>query len=168
MRVELRFIDLRQEGDGILMLVLIILIELTSLMAFRFLFREKVSILATSGSGPPSRNAQRPPGIASQDTLNLLNRPQEERSSDSGFLELPFDILLEIFSLLEPVDLLHLSSASRYLLRLLRSDDALYIWTSVRFFSCLSPTSIDLLNFSFSRLTQIYLSPPNHPNAPTM
>ena len=135
-------------------------------MALRLLFREKASILATSGSGmrqvdPPSRNAQRPPGIASQDiTLNPLNRRQEERCSDSGFLELPFDVLLEIFSLLEPVDLLHLSSASRYLLRLLRSDDTLYIWTSVRFFSCLSPTSIDLLNFSFSRLTQIYLSPP--------
>ena len=119
---------------------IIILIELTSLMALRLLFREKASILATSGSGmrqvdPPSRNAQRPPGIASQDiTLNPLNRRQEERCSDSGFLELPFDVLLEIFSLLEPVDLLHLSSASRYLLRLLRSNDTLYIWTSVRFF----------------------------------
>ena len=139
-------------------------------MAFRLLSQAKASILAMSMRrvvGLRSRNAQRPPGIGSQDILNPLNgSPEEFRSSNFGFLALPFDVLLEIFSYLEPVDLLHLSSASRYLFRLLRSDETLYIWTSVCCFFMFVTQS--QFSFSSGRLTQIYPSLSYHQNARMM
>ena len=84
-------------------------------------------------AGSLSLSAQRPLGIAAQDIVNPLNRA-EERGEKFEFLELPIDLLLEIFSHMEPADLLHLSRVSKDLLRLLKSDDSIYIWTSVCFF----------------------------------
>ena len=114
--------------------------------------------------GPPSRNAQQPHEIASQDVVNHLNRPPEERSSNVGFLDFPIDVLLEIFSYVEPVDLLHLSSASKYLLKLLRSDDTLYIWTLVRFFlSCPSPNLKCVIFQAYANISQS-AQPPKCPD----
>jgi len=45
--------------------------------------------------------------------------------------EMPVDILLEIFSNLEPIDLLHLSRASKSLRNLLTSNNTAYIWKLV-------------------------------------
>jgi len=45
--------------------------------------------------------------------------------------EMPVDVLLEIFCLLEPVDLLHLSRVSKSLRRLLLANNVLYIWKLV-------------------------------------
>jgi hypothetical protein len=46
--------------------------------------------------------------------------------------EMPVDILLEIFVNLDPIDLLHLSSASKGLREILTSPSALYLWHQVR------------------------------------
>jgi hypothetical protein len=45
--------------------------------------------------------------------------------------EIPMDILLEIFSHLQPVDVLHLSRVSKRLRDLLTSSNIRYIWTLV-------------------------------------
>lgn len=49
--------------------------------------------------------------------------------------EIPVDILLEIFSHLQPVDVLHLSRVSKRLRDLLTSSNIRYIWTLVMFTS---------------------------------
>ena len=45
---------------------------------------------------------------------------------------MPLDILLEIFSLLEPIDLLYLSRVSKDLHDLLTLNDSNFLWKSVR------------------------------------
>ena len=57
----------------------------------------------------------------------------KRKREDSKFLkEIPLDVLLEIFKLLEPIDLLHLSRVSSSLHDLLTSDDTTSLWKSVR------------------------------------
>jgi len=56
--------------------------------------------------------------------------------------EMPVDVQLEIFCLLEPVDLLHLSRASKSLRKLLLANNVLYIWKLV-------------LGFTFSNLQKL-------------
>jgi hypothetical protein len=46
--------------------------------------------------------------------------------------EIPIDVLLEIFSQLEPIDLLHFSRVSKSLHDLLTSNNTLFVWKSVR------------------------------------
>ena len=69
--------------------------------------------------------------------------------------EMPVDILLEIFSRLEPIDLLHLSRASKILHNLLTSSNSTYIWRLV----CSSPFRPFHVSSTpaFVRLTKIFV-----------
>ena len=59
---------------------------------------------------------------------------QSNHSMNSKFIkDMPLDILLEIFSLLEPIDLLYLSRVSKDLHDLLTLNDSSFLWKSVRF-----------------------------------
>ncbi len=73
--------------------------------------------------------------------------------------EMPVDILLEIFCQLEPIDLLHLSRASKSLRRLLLANNIVYIWKLVPGFSF--PNFQILEFFSFQAYENI--PPSSHP-----
>ena len=63
----------------------------------------------------------------------VANNPNRKRKrGDSVFMkELPIDVVLEIFGLLEPIDLLHLSRVSKGLHNLLTSSDVTFLWNLV-------------------------------------
>jgi hypothetical protein len=65
--------------------------------------------------------------------LKSNRRGIKRKRGDSKFPEdVPLDVLIEIFGLLEPVDLLHLSRVSKSLHDLLSSDDMIFLWNLVR------------------------------------
>jgi hypothetical protein len=63
------------------------------------------------------------------------NKVKGKRGHLKLMKEMPMEILLEILCLLEPVDLLHLSRASKSLRGLLLSNNIVYLWKLVPGFS---------------------------------
>jgi len=56
---------------------------------------------------------------------------EQIRGHPQFLTETPLDVLLEVFSNLEPIDLLHLSRASKSLRNFLTSNNTAYIWKLV-------------------------------------
>ena len=69
--------------------------------------------------------------LNTQATRTNYKKVKGKRGRLKLMTEIPMDILLEIFSHLQPVDVLHLSRVSRRLRDLLTSSNIRYIWTSV-------------------------------------
>jgi hypothetical protein len=59
------------------------------------------------------------------------NSDKIKGKSANSQLDIPIDVLLEIFRRLQPVDLLHLSRVSRNLHDLLTSEDVTFLWKFV-------------------------------------
>jgi len=71
--------------------------------------------------------------------------------------EMPMDVLFEIFGRLEPVDLLHLSRATKSLRSILIAPNANFLWKMV-YFHALSILSLSLsLSTDHHRLIRIYI-----------
>ena len=68
-----------------------------------------------------------------QDQTNY-KRVKGKRGHLKMITEMPMDILLEIFCQLEPIDLLHLSRASKSLRGILVAKDIVHIWKTVTCF----------------------------------
>ncbi len=94
-----------------------------------------------------------------QDQTNY-KRVKGKRGHLKMMTEMPVDILLEIFCRLEPIDLLHLSRASKSLHSLLLATNIVYIWKMVTWF--LLSKSSDLGTSSCFRLTITCLLPRVH------
>jgi len=74
--------------------------------------------------------------IVKKDDRDAVEKMKQSRvKGKRGYLlfvtEMPLDILLEVFSNLEPIDLLHLSRASQSLRKILTSTNTAYIWKLV-------------------------------------
>ena len=74
--------------------------------------------------------------IVKEDDRDVVEKMKQSRvKGKRGHLqfvtEMPVDVLLEIFSNLEPIDLLHISRASKSLRNLLTSNNTAYIWKLV-------------------------------------
>jgi hypothetical protein len=85
--------------------------------------------------------AKGPGHVKKQRNSGKVSRPRSRKmkgNSVSKFNDFPFDVLLEIFKLLEPVDLLNLSRVSNRLHGLLGSDNMVSLWKSVCFLHFLS------------------------------
>lgn len=85
----------------------------------------------------------------------------KRKIGDSPFLkDVPLDILIEIFRLLEPIDLLYLSRVSKSLHDLLSSNDMIFLWKLVRLLLSIS----ELFHMYEPRFTGILLNTLNrHP-----
>ena len=71
---------------------------------------------------------------------------RKRKGKESVFMkELPLDVVLEIFGLLEPIDLLHLSRVSKSLHDLLTSSDVTFLWKLVRLWFALRRGILDVL-----------------------
>jgi len=87
-----------------------------------------------------------------QDKTNY-KRVKGKRGHLKMITEMPMDILLEIFCQLEPVDLLHLSRASKSLRGILVANNIEYIWKMVSGFPF---SNLQTLGISFCfRLTTV-------------
>ena len=102
----------------------------------------KVEATASTPAKPSAKPQQQPRKrqktanaveVVKQDDRDIVkqSRVKGKRGHLRFVTEMPVDILLEIFSNLEPIDLLHLSRASRSLRNLLTSNNTAYIWKLV-------------------------------------
>ncbi len=65
-------------------------------------------------------------------TLKPEGRVRGRRGHLQQMIEMPMDVLYEIFSFLEPIDLLHLSWTSKRLRSTIAENSARFIWENVR------------------------------------
>ncbi len=77
---------------------------------------------------PNGKNASNDNTIADQSNRSRVKGKEENLKF---MKDIPFDVLLEIFSLLQPDDLLHLSRVSTSLRDLLTSKSLICLWKSV-------------------------------------
>jgi len=67
--------------------------------------------------------------------------------------DMPDDILLEIFSQVEPVDLFHISRATKTLRDLITRNNSMFVWKRVNHFPALSMSRVGIYWHAFSRYT---------------
>lgn len=67
--------------------------------------------------------------------------------------EMPDDILLEIFSQVEPVDLFHISRTTKALRDLITRNNSMFVWKRVNYFPVLSTSRIGIYWHDISRYT---------------
>ena len=95
---------------------------------------EKTTITKAQGS----KTLKKQKTSNEKDELNDKAIAESNRSVSKLMNDIQFDILLEIFSLLEPNDLLHFSRVSKGLHDLLTSNDLLFLWKLIRMLGLLS------------------------------
>jgi hypothetical protein len=76
--------------------------------------------------------------------------------------EMPDDILLEIFSQVEPVDLFHISRATKTLRDLITRNNSMFVWKRVNHCSVLSMSRIGIYWHDFSRYTTTKMGTPEN------
>ncbi len=100
----------------------------------------KLSDEATTGRAPLARPAKKQKTTKQQDTQAAASSaPRQDdfrkikgrRGKLKAMTELPFDILLEIFGYLEPLDLLNISRATKELRAFITGENTTVLWKQV-------------------------------------
>jgi hypothetical protein len=95
---------------------------------------EKTTEKAQGSRNSKKRKTSNEKGASSSNVAAVKSsrgRTKEKNANSKFMTEIPLDVHLEIFKLLEPVHLLHLSRVSKSLHELLTSDNMVSLWKLV-------------------------------------